>query len=89
MWQEQLVKIRYPILNVLVYHGRAKADHTGEDLKDYVVVFTTCDAVRREYKDYQAINDIIRDVATNKTEKGPLPKMPLSRQQSIPLVTME
>ncbi len=89
MWQEQLTKTKDPILKVLVYHGPAKADHTGEDLKDYDVVLTTYDAVVREYKDYQAINDVYRVAATKKPEKGPLPEMPLSRRQSVPLITTE
>ena len=28
-------KTKHPILKVLVYQGRAKADHTGEDFKAY------------------------------------------------------
>ena len=89
MWQEQLAKTKHPILKVLVYHGPAKADHKGEDLKDFDVVLTTYDAIQREYKDYQAINDVFRDAAINRTKEGSLPEMPLSKRQSVPLVTME
>ena len=89
MWQEQLAKTKHPILKVLVYHGRAKADHTGEDFKAYEVVLTTYDAVRQEYKDYQAINEVFRDAATNKTENRALPQMPQLRRQTVPLMTTE
>ena len=80
MWKEQSAKARRPVLEVLVYHGPAKADHTCEDSKCYDVVLTTYEAVRQEYKDYQAIHDVFRDAATNETEKKALPKMPELRR---------
>ena len=88
MWKEQLAQTRHPRLEVLVYHGPGKADHTYEDFKCCDVVLTTYEAVRQEYKDYQAINAVFRDAVTNETGKEALPKLPELKRQNVPLMTM-